>query len=106
VDQIQCGGEGQKPKQARNKQTNGRGRRLAELTDGCCSEGDSQGFYYLYFIPLFLEIPTISFHLLYSRTNKRTNKGVSGAHLQSCSTVAKVMCAISRNLLKLDGVAK
>jgi len=39
---------------------NGRGRRLVELTDGCYSEGDSQGlpgFIYL----RVLGIPTISF---------------------------------------------
>ena len=39
---------------------NGRGRRLVELTDGCYSEGDSQGLPG-FIHPRVLEIPTISF---------------------------------------------
>jgi len=39
------GGSGAKapPLAARPVPWNGRGQRLVELTDGCCSEGDSQG---------------------------------------------------------------
>jgi len=39
---------------------NGRGRRLVELTDGCYSEGDSQGLPG-FIHPRVLGIPTISF---------------------------------------------
>ena len=41
---VARGGSGAKapPLAARPVPWNGRGRRLVELTDGCCSEGDSQ----------------------------------------------------------------
>jgi len=64
---------------------NGRGRRLVEQTEGCYSEGDSQGLPG-YSNPRILGIPTISFSKLYPQKMIGSEFG-TGSFLSNYLTV-------------------